>query len=35
MDVKIKFSHGALTEEIYMHQPPSFEQLGTKNKVYQ
>jgi hypothetical protein len=31
MDVEITFLHGALIEKNYMHQPPSFEQLGTKN----
>ena len=34
IDVKTKFLHGELEEEIYMTQPDSFHVPGKENQVY-
>ncbi|GKE96901.1 copia protein, partial [Tanacetum coccineum] len=34
MDVKSAFLYGKITEEVYVKQPPSFEDLTHPNKVY-
>ncbi|GJZ71056.1 putative ribonuclease H-like domain-containing protein, partial [Tanacetum coccineum] len=34
MDVKSAFLYGKITEEVYVKQPPSFEDLAHPNKVY-
>lgn len=34
MDIKSTFLNGCLNEEVYFHQPPSFENLEKPNHVF-